>query len=98
MTALSKILLTVAVTGLTGGSVIDLYGNLANPAWSAVLPLGAIAYGLFLIVFMLEKEVAVYDKEQTEKSRGTPRNTVPRKHETDPIQIKTAKPFSPPMT
>ena len=69
MTTLSKILLTVAVTGLAGGSIIDSYGNLSNPAWTAVLPLGAIAFGLFLIVFMLEKEVAAYDKEQAEKEQ-----------------------------
>jgi hypothetical protein len=28
-----------------------------------VLPLGAIAYGLFLISFMLEKEMAKFDRD-----------------------------------
>lgn len=72
MTTLSKILFAVAVTGLAGGSVIDFYVDLVNSAWTAVLPLGAVALGLFLIIFMLEEEVAAYDKEQTEKIARTP--------------------------
>ena len=67
MTTPSKILLAVAVTGLTGGILIDDHGVNASPALSAVLPLGAIASGLFLIVFMMEKEVAKYDEEQAKK-------------------------------
>lgn len=68
MTILPKTLLTVAVTGLTLGSVIASYGDNANPlALAAVLPLGAVAFGLFLIVFALEKEVAVFDREQATK-------------------------------
>lgn len=75
MTKLSKILLTVAVAGLAGGTVIDSFGEGAtSPAWTAVLPLGAICFGIFLIVFMLEKEVAAYDREQTEKLQALPYN------------------------
>jgi hypothetical protein len=67
MTTLSKILLVVAVVGLTGGILIDLHGVNARPWLAAVLPLGAIASGLFLIVFMMEKEMAEYEKEQRAK-------------------------------
>ena len=79
MTVLSKTLLAVAVTGLTGGIIIDSRGFLANPALSVVLPVGAIAFGLFLIVFMLEKEVALFDIEQKKKSQPPPDNTTAAK-------------------
>lgn len=77
MTHLSKFLLTAAIAGLGGGSVIDFYYVKANPALAAVLPLGAIAFGLFLIVFMLEKEVAKYDEEQGRKMQLIKGNTAP---------------------
>ena len=77
MTTLSKVLLTVAVAGLAGGSIIDFYVTKANPALLAVLPLGAIAFGLFLIAFTLEKEMAKYDKEQSQKTPLLQRNDTP---------------------
>ncbi len=58
MTTLSKTLLTVTITGLVAGSIIDFGGFNVNPVWMAALPFGAVFYGLFLISFMLEKEVA----------------------------------------
>jgi hypothetical protein len=67
MTTLSKILLTVAITCTAAGSVIASLDTLASPTLAAVLPLGAIAFGMFLIVFMMEKEVAKYDEEQATK-------------------------------
>jgi hypothetical protein len=67
MTILSKTLLTTAITGLVGGIIIDYHGAYGVPQLSAVLPFGAIASGLFLIVFMLEKEVATYEQEQAKK-------------------------------
>ena len=69
MTALSKTLLAVTVTGLVGGSVIDFGGFNLDPAWSVFLPFGAIAYGLFLISFMLEKEVAKFDEDAAAELR-----------------------------
>lgn len=89
MTTLSKILLTVAIGGLAGGSVIDCYFVKANPALAAVLPLGAIAFGLFLIVFMLEKEIAQYDEEQAQKMQLLQRNTAPARLQPNP--------FTPPL-
>ena len=77
MTKLSKILLTVAVTGLTGGILIDYCGVKNKPELAAVLPLGAIACGLFMIVFMLEKEMAKYDEEQAKKLEADQSNPLP---------------------
>ena len=63
MTKLSKTLLAVTVTGVVSGIILDLGRFKLNSAWTMVLPLGAIAYGLFLISFMLEKEMAKFDAD-----------------------------------
>jgi hypothetical protein len=55
------------MTGLVAGSIIDFSGFNLNPAWTVVLPVGAIAYGLFLISFMLEKEVAKFDEDEAKE-------------------------------
>ena len=70
MTKLSKILLSVAVAGIGVGSVIASIGVNGHPWLAALLPLGAVSLGLFLIVFMLEKEMAKYDEEQATKLEG----------------------------
>jgi|SRR5476651_1887362 hypothetical protein len=67
MTRLSKTLLTVAVTGIGAGGILDFGGFKLNPAWTVVLPFGAIAYGMFLISFMLEKEVAKFDEDEAKE-------------------------------
>ena len=67
MTALSKTLLAVTITGLVAGSVIDFGAFNLNPAWTVALPFGAIFYGLFLISFMLEKEVAKFDEDEAKE-------------------------------
>jgi hypothetical protein len=67
MTALSKILLTLSLTGFTAGSVIDFGGFNLNPSWTVALPLGAVFFGLFVISFMLEKEMAKFDEEEAKK-------------------------------
>jgi hypothetical protein len=78
MTLLSKIQLTVAAGGLTLGSFVADYGDNANPlALTAALPLGAIAFGMFLIAFALQKEVAIYDREQAMKMQAPQRDTAP---------------------
>ncbi len=64
MTSLYKTLLAVSVTGFAVGGVLDFGGFRINPAWTVVLPVGAIAYGMFLISFMLEKEVAKFDADR----------------------------------
>jgi hypothetical protein len=67
MTKLSKTLLAISVTGLVAGSIVDFGGFNLNPAWTVALPFGAIAYGLFLISFMLEKEVAKFDEDEAKE-------------------------------
>jgi hypothetical protein len=67
MTTLSKNLLAFSVTGLAAGSIVDFGGFNLNPAWAVALPVGAICYGLFLISFMLEKEVAKFDADEAKE-------------------------------
>jgi hypothetical protein len=67
MTTLSKTLLAVTVTGLVAGSLINFGGFNPNPAWEVMLPFGAVFYGLFLISFMLEKEVATFDSDEAKE-------------------------------
>ena len=82
MTNLSKISLTVAIVGLAGGSIVAYYGENASPvALAVMLPLGAVAFGLFLILFTLEKEVAVYDREQAAKGLAPRCAPAPNKKE-----------------
>ncbi|HUB86564.1 MAG TPA: hypothetical protein VMB22_01635 [Verrucomicrobiae bacterium] len=37
------------------------------PALTLVMPVGAIAFGMFMITLMLEKEMAGFDAEEAEK-------------------------------
>ena len=67
MTTLSKTLLAVTITGLVAGGIIDFGGFNLNPVWTAALPFGAVFYGLFLISFMLEKEVARFDEDEAKE-------------------------------
>lgn len=76
MTTLSKTLLTIAILGLAVGGIVAYFGDAASPvALTAVLPLGAVAFGSFLIVFVLQKEVACYDQEQAMKGPAPECNT-----------------------
>jgi hypothetical protein len=73
MGKMSKILLWLAIAGLVVGvafasNLIDAHGVVA---WYVVLPVGAIFFGLFLISFMLEEEVAFYDAEQRIRQKAT---------------------------
>jgi hypothetical protein len=70
MTTLSKTLLVVSVTGFVAGSVIDFGGFNLNPSWTVALPLGAVSFGLFLISFMLEKEMVGFDEDEAKKCAG----------------------------
>jgi hypothetical protein len=67
MTTLSKILLSVSAAGFAAGSIIDFGGFNVIPALTAVLPLGAVFFGLFMISLMLEKEMAKFDAEEAMK-------------------------------
>ena len=67
MTTISKTILAASVTGLVAGGIIDYSGFHLDAAWAAVLPLGAIFYGMFLISFMMEKEVAKFDEDEAKE-------------------------------
>ena len=69
MTTLSKTLLVVSVTGVLSGSIVNFGGFKMNPAWTVLLPFGAVAYGLFLISYMLESEAAKFDEDESKKAQ-----------------------------
>jgi hypothetical protein len=46
MTTLSKTYLTVAVTGLGMGGILEFNGFKLNPAWTVAPPFGAMACGI----------------------------------------------------
>lgn len=69
MTTISKGLLVISVTGVLSGSMVDFGGFKMNPAWTVLLPFGAVAYGLFLISYMLESEAAKFDEDETKKAQ-----------------------------
>ena len=68
MTALSKALLASSVTGIISGSILDFGRFNINPAWTVLLPFGAVAYGLFMISFMLESEMAKFNAEESKRA------------------------------
>jgi hypothetical protein len=92
MTTLYKTLLAVSATGLVAGSIVDFGGFNLNPAWTVALPVGAIAYGLFLIAFMLEKEVAKFDADEAKELKlitdRYPASAPGRKSAAPPIVIQ----------
>ena len=67
MTTLSKILLAVSVTGFAAGAIIDFGGVSVMPQLTVALPLGAVFFGLFMIAFMMQKEMAKFDEEESKK-------------------------------
>jgi hypothetical protein len=82
MTTLSKTLVAISVTGFTAGSVMDFGGFSVIPALTVALPLGAFFFGLSLISFMLEKEMAKFDEEESRKLQliqCSPAAPVPKK-------------------
>ncbi len=69
MTKLTKYLLAVAITGLVTGGIVDFSGLELNPLFTVLLPLGAVFLALCLISLLLEKAMAEFDREETEKMR-----------------------------
>ena len=67
MTALSKTLVSLSAAGFAVGGIINLGGFSINPSWAVALPLGAVFFGLALVSFMMEKEMAKFDAEEASK-------------------------------
>src|SRR5262245_3337100 len=64
MTRLPKVLLAVSLIAFAIASV-TAFGNLEVPVgWTAMMPLGAVCFGLFLVTFLLQQEVARFDEEE----------------------------------
>ena len=51
--------------------VIERHPAYFNSLWEVVLPVGAIAFGLFMISLMLEKEVAKFDADKAKELQLT---------------------------
>ena len=79
MKKLPKLLLAISLTGFAVGFFVTLSGFQFAPGWTVALPTGAIFFGLFLIVFMLQNEMAKFDEEQRANlamaERGSKSNT-----------------------
>jgi hypothetical protein len=67
MTKLAKTFVSASVAGLVAGGIIDFGGFNVVPALLLALPLGAVLFGLAMIAFMLEKEMAKFDAEEASK-------------------------------
>ena len=88
--------MAVSVTGLVAGSIVDFGGFNMNPAWTVALPLGAVAYGLFLISYMLESEVAKFDEDEAKELQSIQdRFATPELKETSIIQPAIIQLLSP---
>jgi len=63
MTRIPKVLLAVSLTAFALG-IVAVFGNPEIPVgWTVAMPLGAVGFGLFLVTFLLQKEVARFDEE-----------------------------------
>jgi hypothetical protein len=65
MTRIPKVLLAVSLTAFAVGSVVTL-GNPEIPVgWTVAMPVGAVCFGLFLVTFLLQQEVARFDEQES---------------------------------
>ena len=64
MTKLPKAFLAVSLTAFAVGSVVTFGSPEIPVGWTVGMPVGAIFFGLFLVTFMLQKEVARFDEEE----------------------------------
>ena len=62
MTTIPRALLAVSLTAFAVGSVVTFGSPEIPVGWTVAVPVGAIFFGLFLVVFMLQKEVAEFDE------------------------------------
>ena len=71
MNKLSKILLFAAATLFLAGLIICFAAVHISVQWAVALPLGAVMFGLFLIVRTFEKEMAGFDRDEARKPAGS---------------------------
>ena len=64
MTRIPKVLLAVSLAAFAVG-IVAAFGNPGIPVgWTVMIPLGAVCCGLFLVTFLLQKEVSRFDEEE----------------------------------
>src|SRR5688572_24332450 len=96
MTKIPKVLLAVSLTAFAVGSVAA-FGNPEIPVgWTVAMPLGAVGFGLFLVTFLLQQEVARFDDEErarlelAERHAARPANAVAIAVPTTAPSLRTA--------
>lgn len=67
MTRWMKLLLGVAVALLLTGLIVSISDAALAAAWTVALPLGVIAMGMFMISWVIRKEVARFEEEERRK-------------------------------
>ena len=62
MRKVPKAFLAVSLTAFAIG-IVATFGNPEIPVgWTVAMPLGAVGFGLFLVTFLLQQEVARFDE------------------------------------
>ena len=74
MKAVQKLLLIMAVAGLTIGIPVTVSRARLDAALTIPLPVGVVCLGLFLISLPLREEVERFDEEQHSKITSAKRN------------------------
>ena len=75
MTRIPRALLAVSLTAFAVGSVVTFGSSEIPVGWTVAVPVGAIFFGLFLVAFMLQKEVARFDEEERARLELAERRT-----------------------
>jgi len=101
MTNKSTILLIISLVTTVAGGILDFTRIKTIPLLAVFLPLGAVFFGMFLISYMMEKEMAKFDEENALKYERIRPNTVGdsdcrsckncecqtrKQHQTDPLE------------
>ena len=95
MTRIPKVLLAVSLAAFAIGSVAA-FGNPEIPAgWSVMIPLGAVCFGLFLVTFLLQTEVARFDEEERSRLALADRDGASATNEAAPAVSTTATNLTP---
>jgi hypothetical protein len=95
MTRIPKLLLAVSFAAFAVGSVAA-FGNPEIPlGWTVMIPLGAVCLGLFLVTFLLQKEVARFDEEELARLAQADRDGAIPANEAAPSVSNTATNLSP---
>ena len=90
MTKLPKFFLIISLASFALGAVVCLGDFNVHPSWAVALPTGAIFFGLFLNAYILQGEVAKYDREIAENLQAA--QIASRMNNTKVEQLSAANP------